>query len=56
VKSFRCGDVVPGCSRSFTGSQDEVLLAVRAHARADHGLDEVPASVLDAVRGALVDV
>ena len=55
VKKFRCGDVVPGCARSFVGSQDEILLAVRSHARAIHGLDEVPESVLDAVRAATVD-
>ncbi|NIZ93254.1 DUF1059 domain-containing protein [Kineococcus rubinsiae] len=55
MKKFRCGDVVPGCSRAFVGSQDEILLAVRAHAREDHGLAEVPGSVLDAVRGAMVD-
>jgi len=55
VKKFRCGDVVPGCSRSFVGSQDEILLAVRAHARADHGLDDLPVHVLDAVHAATVD-
>ncbi|WP_432492475.1 DUF1059 domain-containing protein [Kineococcus gypseus] len=55
MKKFRCGDVVPGCTRAFTGSTDEVLLAVAGHARADHGLAELPAELVEQVRGALVD-
>ncbi|NAZ84981.1 DUF1059 domain-containing protein [Kineococcus indalonis] len=55
MKKFRCGDVVPGCTRAFTGSSDEILLAVAAHARADHGLSEVPAELVLQVRGAMVD-
>nr|WP_205708020.1 DUF1059 domain-containing protein [Kineococcus vitellinus] len=55
VKKFRCGDVVPGCTRAFTGSTDEILLAVAAHARADHGLDEVPQELVLQVRDAVVD-
>ncbi|WP_432571427.1 DUF1059 domain-containing protein [Kineococcus sp. SYSU DK005] len=55
MKKFRCGDVVPGCTRAFTGSVDEILLAVAAHARADHGLAEVPEPLLAQVRGAVVD-
>ena len=51
LKSFTCGDVVPGCSRSFRGSDDaDILAQVAAHAEAEHGLTEVPADVVDAVR------
>lgn len=51
LKTFACGDVVPGCSRSFRGSDDaDILSQVAAHAGADHGLVEVPAHVEDAVR------
>lgn len=55
MKKFRCGDVVPGCTRAFTGSVDEILLAVAGHARADHGLVEVPDELVVQVRSAMVD-
>jgi predicted small metal-binding protein len=51
MKSFACGDVVPGCSASWLCStDDEVLAAVAAHARQDHGIVEVPAELVDQVR------
>ncbi len=51
MKSFACGDVVPGCGRSFTATdEDGVLAQVAAHAAADHGLAEVPPALVDAVR------
>lgn len=55
VKKFRCGDVVPGCTHAFEGSLDEILVAVSAHARADHGLVDVPAELVAQVRRAVVD-
>lgn len=55
LKSFTCGDVVPGCSSSFTGSDDaEILAQVAAHAAHDHGLTEVPDEVVAAVRANIV--
>ncbi len=42
MKSFRCGDVVPGCTRAFTGDEDDILAQVRDHARRDHGMTEIP--------------
>lgn len=55
LKSFACGDVVPGCTRTFTGSDDAHILGqVAAHAAADHGLAEVPPSVVDAVRARIL--
>lgn len=56
MKQFRCGDVVPGCTRAFVGSTDDILLSVAGHARADHGLTEVPAELVQAVRNAMVEV
>lgn len=41
MKKFRCGDVVPGCTRTFTGTQEEILQQVTEHARQDHGIAEV---------------
>jgi len=55
MKKFRCGDVVPGCTRAFVGSTDEILLAVAGHARRDHALVEIPDELVLQVRGAMVD-
>lgn len=57
MKSFACGDVVPGCeARWVCSTEDEILFEVAAHAAAAHGLTEVPPSLADAVRGAIVPV
>jgi predicted small metal-binding protein len=57
MKSFACGDVVPGCDASWVcGSDDEILVAVAHHAAEVHGLTSVPSSLVDAVRGAIVSV
>ena len=57
MKSFACGDVVPGCDARFVcSSDDEILSQVAAHAARDHGLVEVPAPVVEAVRGRIVSV
>ncbi len=54
MKAFRCGDVVPGCARGFTGTEDEILTQVARHAHDDHGLTEIPAELVEQVRGAMV--
>jgi predicted small metal-binding protein len=57
MKSFACGDVVPGCEAHWVcDTEDDVLHAVAMHARADHGLVEVPAELVGAVRRAIRDV
>lgn len=56
MKQFRCGDVVPGCTSVFTGSEDEILAGVARHARQDHGLAEVSPELVLAVRGAMQPV
>ena len=54
MKTFACGDVVPGCARTFTDATDEgILEAVAAHAAAHHGLTEVPPQLLGSVRAAI---
>jgi predicted small metal-binding protein len=56
MKSFACGAVVPGCHAEFTGADDDaILVAVAAHARADHGLADVPAELVAQVRSAIVE-
>jgi predicted small metal-binding protein len=55
MKTFACGDVVPGCTATFSGSDDDhVLSQVAAHAAADHGISAVPAELVEQVRAAIV--
>jgi predicted small metal-binding protein len=56
MKEFRCGTVVPGCETTFQGeSEDEILQQVGAHARDEHGMDEVPPEVVDTIRASISD-
>jgi predicted small metal-binding protein len=55
MKTFACGDVVPGCTTMFTGPDDDAVLAqVAVHAVADHGLGSVPPELVAQVRAAIV--
>jgi predicted small metal-binding protein len=57
MKSFACGAVVPGCTATFTApTEDELLARIAAHAREDHGMDEVPAELVEQVREKIVTV
>ena len=56
MKSFRCGDVVPGCTRAFTGMENDILAQVADHARRDHGLPDIPVELIEQVRAHLVPV
>lgn len=54
MKEFSCGDVVPGCTAHFSAAtDDEILSAVAEHARRDHGMTEVTAALVDAVRASI---
>ena len=51
MKSFSCGAVVPNCTAKFTGdTEGDILTQVAEHARRDHGMDVVPAEVVEQVR------
>ncbi|WP_369255838.1 DUF1059 domain-containing protein [Geodermatophilus amargosae] len=51
MKTFACGDVVPGCTATFTASDDAGILGqVAGHAAADHGLPDVGPELVAAVR------
>jgi predicted small metal-binding protein len=55
MKEFSCGAVVPGCVATFEAeTEDELLTQVAEHARADHGMDEVPPEVVEQVRANIV--
>ncbi|MGY4858544.1 DUF1059 domain-containing protein [Cryobacterium sp. AP23] len=54
MKSFACGDVVPGCTASWVSStDDEILVLVAQHASAAHGIHtvspELTASITDRI-------
>ncbi|MGO4492397.1 DUF1059 domain-containing protein [Arthrobacter sp. 2YAF22_2] len=54
MKSFACGDVVPGCeARWVCSTEDEILVKVGAHAASVHGLTELPAELVGSVRKAI---
>lgn len=51
MKQFACGTVVPGCTATFEGDDEgKILEQVAEHAREDHGMTEVPQSVVEQVR------
>ncbi|MEH0108953.1 DUF1059 domain-containing protein [Tersicoccus sp. MR15.9] len=57
MKSFACGDVVPGCqARWVCNTDEEVLFQVAQHAATAHGLTEVSPELVQSVRGAIVTV
>ena len=57
MKTFACGDVVPGCTAHFTAADEAAVLGlVAAHAGADHGLATVSPELVSAVRAAIVSV
>ena len=57
MKSFACGDVVPGCEAKWVCStEDEILVKVAAHAASAHGLVELPSDVVQSVHKAIVPV
>ena len=57
MKTFACGDVVPGCDATWVCStEDDILARVAGHATADHGLVVVPAELVAAVRANIVSL
>jgi predicted small metal-binding protein len=57
VKTFACGDVIPGCDSNVSAADEEAILAwARNHARVDHGVEEFGPDLVTAVRSAMVSV
>lgn len=55
MKQFACGSVVPQCHAVFEGADDDqILVQVAEHARVDHGMTQVSAEIVDAVRANIV--
>lgn len=53
LKTFRCGDVVPGCGEVFRGTEKQVLRDAGAHAERDHGVDATDPSLVALVLAAM---
>jgi predicted small metal-binding protein len=57
MKSFSCGDVVPGCDAHWErDSDDDIMAVVAEHAADAHGLHSVSAELAGAVRSAIVTI
>jgi predicted small metal-binding protein len=57
TKEFSCGKLVPGCGTTLHGESDEEIMErIAAHARDEHGMDEVPPEVVDQIRAVIVEV
>jgi predicted small metal-binding protein len=57
MKSFACGDVVPGCTASWVCStDDEILVLVARHASKVHGLDAVSPELAQSITDRIVVV
>ena len=51
MKTFACGDVIPGCSARFSAADEGGILAqVAGHAAADHGVTDITPELVQAVR------
>lgn len=54
AKVMRCGDVVPGCEFVAKGqTEDEVLATAAEHAKRDHGMENIPAEIVQKVKSAI---
>ena len=55
TKTLACGDIMPGCSATFSAeTEDELLAQAGQHAVDVHGIEVTP-EVVEAVRGAIRD-
>ncbi|MGY1805055.1 DUF1059 domain-containing protein [Blastococcus sp. SYSU D00922] len=51
MKTFACGDVIPGCGASFSAAdEDGIFSQVAGHAAADHGVTDITPELVAAVR------
>ncbi len=56
AKVLKCRDVGVDCDFEARGStEQEILQKAREHARAVHGMNDIPAELAEKVRGAIRD-
>ena len=57
MKEFSCGAVVPGCQATFSAeTEDQLFEQIAAHAKDEHGIDEVSPELVAQVRENVVEV
>jgi len=57
MKTFACGDVIPGCGAHFSAADEGGIFAqVAAHAAADHGVTDITPELVQAVRARITTV
>ena len=57
MKRFACGDVIPGCTATFTAADVEGIFAQAVpHAAAEHGILEVTPELQATVRSLVTTV
>lgn len=54
AKILRCNELNPGCPYEAKGAtENEVLTKAAEHARTAHGIHEIPAAMMNQVKGAI---
>jgi predicted small metal-binding protein len=57
MKTFACGDVIPGCNAHFSAADEDGIFSQAArHAAADHGVTDITPELVQAVRDHIVTV
>jgi predicted small metal-binding protein len=57
MKTFACGDVIPGCGARFSAADEGGIFSqVAGHAAADHGVTDITPELVQAVRDRIVSV
>jgi predicted small metal-binding protein len=57
MKTFACGDVIPGCGAHFSAAdEDGIFGQAAAHAAAEHGVTDLTPELIQAVRERIVSV
>jgi predicted small metal-binding protein len=57
MKTFACGDVIPGCGAHFSAAdEDGIFSQAAAHAAAEHGVTNPTPELIQAVRDRIVSV
>ena len=56
MKTFACGDVVPGCQVKMTGKDEpELMQQVQKHAKEVHGMAQVSPDIAAKVKAKIKD-
>ena len=57
MKTFACGDVIPGGNARFSASDEAGIFAqVAGHAAADHGVTDITPELVQSVRARIASV